>query len=666
MIEKESALHYLRQALDSPCASFKEGQWESIEHLLANRRLLVVECTGWGKSMVYFLTTRFLRDRGRGPTLLISPLLSLMRNQLAAAERIGIHARTINSANQAEWESIQRELAENDVDVLLISPERLSNGEFQKGLSSVNIGMLVVDEAHCISDWGHDFRPDYRRIVRIVRNLPPNMPILATTATANNRVIEDIKKQLGEGLLVQRGCLARTSLSLQNISIPSTAGRLAWLVSIIPSLPGTGIVYVLTVRDTKMVSLWLQKNGIDAHAYFGELPTEKREELETALIENKVKVLVATVALGMGFDKPDLGFVIHFQRPASVVHYYQQVGRAGRAMASARGVLLNGSEDDDIVQYFIESAFPPQAHITRILDVLKDAEAGLTLTGLNEKVNLSQRQIEKTLKFLMAEEPSPVVKMPDSKHYAATQYAEGYQVATEYIEKIKTIRRDEQEEMQRYMTHKGCLMRFLQDALNDGSGGVCGKCQNCAPETALPEGYSSSLALKANDFLRHNHQSLQPKKQWPSRKKIPDKLRAKEGWILCTWKDGGWGDAVADEKYCTQKFSDTLVEAFVLMLNECFPTLPFEWVTCVPSLRVPFLVPDFAQRVARELGLPFDLCIIKNAENRAAENHAQQFATAEKYQWSLPDNASMQWNLPTHRRYRQLRLDACSPLRPFA
>ncbi len=631
MSEKELALRYLQKALGTS-GDFRSGQWESIEQLLAGKRLLVVERTGWGKSMVYFLTTRILRDRGRGPTLLISPLLSLMRNQLEAAARIGIRARTINRSNSDDWDTIERELTADSVDILLVSSERLSNSDFREILSSLRIGMLVIDEAHCISDWGHDFRPDYRLIRSQVEAMPPNLPILATTATANDRVIEDIKVQLGENLTVQKGSLVRTSLHLQNISIPSTAGRLAWLAHTIPSLPGSGIVYTLTVRDTELVSGWLQAKGINAKAYSGELPTEQREELETALIRNNVKVLAATTALGMGFDKPDLGFVIHFQRPASVVHYYQQVGRAGRGIESARGVLLNGNEDEDIVQYFIESAFPPQAHITCLLDILKESESGLTLTELQERLNLAPSRLQKTLKFLMLESPSPVTRMPDSKRYFATQYAYGYKVDTEYIKKITEIRYREQDQMREYMNHKGCLMRFLQDALNDESGDACGKCQNCSPSTALPESYPSSLAIEANNFLRRNNPPIHPRKQWPSRKRITNDLRAEEGWALCLWKDGGWGDTVADGKYRLHQFPDELVDAFTAMLKERFPIFKIKWVTCVPSLRERALVPDFARKVAGRLGLPFRSCVIKTHETQPQKtmlNSSQQFKNIE-------------------------------------
>jgi len=316
MITAEQGLSLLRQALDNPTANFRDGQWEAIADLIENRsRLLVVQRTGWGKSLVYFLATRILRDRGSGPTLLISPLLALMRNQIAAAKRIDIEAATINSSNVEEWELVKTQLLAGQVDILLISPERLANEEFRDSILlpiAKKIGLFVVDEAHCISDWGHDFRPDYRRIVRILQALPQNIPALATTATANNRVVDDILAQLGSSLRLSRGPLIRESLQLQNIYLPSAAARMAWLAEHLPNISGSGIIYTLTVRDAKRVADWLQTQGIDAQAYHSKLK-EEREELEDQLLHNRIKALVATTALGMGFDKPDLGFVIHYQ-----------------------------------------------------------------------------------------------------------------------------------------------------------------------------------------------------------------------------------------------------------------------------------------------------------------------------------------------------------------
>jgi len=341
------SLVLLRLGTQNPQATFRDGQEDAIRHIVENRgRLLVVQKTGWGKSAVYFIATKLLREQGAGPVVLISPLLALMRNQIVAAERMGVRAFTLNSENQDDWLAVESAIQRDEVDILLISPERLANEHFRNHVLAriaARVSLLVVDEAHCISDWGHDFRPHYRLIERILRSLPPNLRVLATTATANNRVVQDLLTILGPRLTVSRGELGRPSLLLQTIRLPSQAQRMAWLAAQVSALPGSGIIYTLTVRDAERVAAWLQFRGIAAESYSSETGG-RRVELENALLENRVKALVATTALGMGFDKPDLAFVIHYQTPGSVVAYYQQVGRAGRAIAAAHGgnVALHG------------------------------------------------------------------------------------------------------------------------------------------------------------------------------------------------------------------------------------------------------------------------------------------------------------------------------------
>ena len=633
---KQKALSLLRQALNNSTAEFRAGQWEAIEVLLSQQeRLLVVQRTGWGKSIVYFLATRLLRDKGAGTTLLISPLLALMRNQIAAAERIGVRAATINSSNIEEWEPVRALLLAEAVDILLISPERLANEEFREQVLlplAKRIGLFVVDEAHCISDWGHDFRPDYRRIVRILQALPQNIPVLATTATANNRVVNDIISQLGSNLCVSRGALARESLRLQNIHLPSPAARLAWLAQYLPVIPGSGIIYTLTVRDAERVASWLQSQGIDASAYHSEKDGEVRLELEERLLKNQIKALVATTALGMGFDKPDLGFVIHYQRPGSAVHYYQQVGRAGRAVERAYGILLSGEEDDEITNYFIGTAFPPQAHTQQVLSALNNADNGLSVPALEQQLNLSRGQIEKVLKLLSLESPAPVTKQ-GSKWYATPV---SYQPDTVRIERLTQIRRQEQTRMLEYMQSQECLMLFLARELDDPNPLACGKCAVCQGKPVLPEAYSMEFVNQAVLFLRRSDQVLEPRKQWPAnafsvynwKGNIASNLRAEEGRALCLWGDAGWGELVKRGKYRENCFDDTLVQGAFEMIQRWKPK-PFPmWVTCVPSLNQPELVPNFAQRLAEKLGLPFVPAVRKIRETQPQKTMSNSYQQA--------------------------------------
>ena len=630
------ARKFLRQALRDETADFRDGQWQAISALVQrSARLLVVQRTGWGKSLVYFLATRLLRDRGAGCTILISPLLSLMRNQIAAARNIGVRAETINSTNEDTWDGIERGLHRDEVDVLLVSPERLANDAFvNRCLLPIadRVGLFVVDEAHCISDWGHDFRPDYRRIVRVLRALPPNIPVLATTATANNRVVDDIVEQLGPNVEVQRGPLTRASLSLQNITLRSQAERMAWLAGVLPALPGSGIIYTLTVRDSQRLASWLKSQWINAEPYYGAMETEQRETLENRLLNNQVKTLVATVALGMGFDKPDLGFVIHYQRPASVVHYYQQVGRAGRAVEDAVGVLLNGDEDDAIADYFIRTAFPTTDDVEQLLAALRDANGPERIQELQEKVNLSRGKIEKILKFLLLESPSPIQK-------TVTGYVLNpvrWQMPVERIERITNLRREEQARMAVYMGSNDCLMQFLAQELSDPKAGPCGKCVNCAGQL-LSEAYPEDLAQAAVAFLDRLQNPVQPRTRWPTgltdpemRGKIASELQVREGRALCMWGDPGLGVPVRRGKQRDNRFDDRLVDASArLIVSDWRPDPAPTWITCIPSLLRPALVPDFARRLADRLALPFVECIRKSRHTEPQKSRANSFQQAQ-------------------------------------
>jgi ATP-dependent DNA helicase RecQ len=633
---RRQALELLKLALKNANAEFRDGQWEAISALVQRQaKLLIVQRTGWGKSLVYFIGTKLLRDRGAGCTLLVSPLLSLMRNQIAAARNIGVRAETINSSNIADWPRIEGGLHRDEVDVLLISPERFANDEFVNRclLQIANrVGLFVVDEAHCISDWGHDFRPDYRRIVRILQALPPNIPVLATTATANDRVVGDIVDQLGPNLEVQRGPLARASLSLQNIYLPSQAERMAWLAHTLPQLPGSGIVYTLTVKDSERLADWLRSQGIDAEPYNADMETERRETLENRLLKNEVKALVATVALGMGFDKPDLGFVVHFQRPASVVHYYQQVGRAGRAVDNAFGVLLNGEEDDAIADYFIWNAFPTSEDVNQLLAVIRAASCPLTIPNLQRLVNLSAGKINKILRFLVLESPAPVQKTDAGYVLNPVRW----EMPVDRIERITNLRRQEQEQMGIYMASRDCLMEFLAAELNDPTAEQCGKCVNCAGQL-LPDNYPEDLTRAAVEFLGNLENPIEPRRQWPRGLARPDmqgniapEHRAMEGRALCRWGDPGFGEFVRRGKQQGLHFDEHLVDAAArLIRNRWNPVPPPLWVTCVPSRRHLTLVPDFARRLAHKLGLPFLECIRKVHDTEPQKSRANSFQQAQ-------------------------------------
>ncbi len=642
-MQKENACALLRQML-GPTAEFREGQWEAID-LAANQRqrLLVVQRTGWGKSIVYFLAAKILRDAQSGPTLLISPLLSLMRNQILAARKLGIRAVTLHSENIEQWAEIERALTDNEVDVLMVSPERLGNAAFLQNLLPLiqgRLGMFVVDEAHCISDWGHDFRPDYRRIVRVLRFLPPKVPVLCTTATANDRVVKDIETQI-ENLHVVRGPLVRPSLKLYNIKLDDQSSRLAWLAHFLPQLPGSGIIYTLTIQDARRVAEWLCSQGIACREYHSDLEAGQRVDVEQQLLGNQVKAVVATVALGMGFDKPDLGFVIHFQRPGSVVAYYQQVGRAGRAVDSAFGILLSGQEDDEIQQFFINSAFPPLQVIHDVLQLLEKGGA-LSINQIEVELNYHRGRIDKALKLL---EVDGAVQH-ESSGYSRT--LNPWEPDAARYQQVTRLRFAELEQIKQYVEHTGCLMAFLARALDDPAATPCGKCMNCAARTQRREP-PAALAQAAADFLRHDSLILEPRKFWPKpllaelekilpaalersdngrfKMIIPERLRLNEGRALCMYGDAGWGQDVTRGKYEAGCFSDALVAAAVeLIQGKWRPDPAPQWVTAVPSERHSALVQDFAQRLAASLGLPF-LPALRKVATARPQKEMQNSAT---------------------------------------
>ena len=629
------ALELLRLGTGIPDATFRPGQEEAIRHVVENRgRLLVVQRTGWGKSTVYFIANKLLREAGEGPALLVSPLLSLMRNQIQAAKRMEVRAERITSENKPDWPKVEEMLGRDEIDILLVAPERFANEHFRtKVLARIlkPISLFVIDECHCISDWGHDFRPTYRLIARFVRTLPQNMRLLATTATANNRVMDDLREALELGdENVQRGPLARPSLFLQTIRLPGKSQRLAWLAQTVPKLRGHGIIYTLTVRDAELVANWLRSNCpcIEVKAYTGEMESGEREELEKMLLENRVKALVATVALGMGFDKPDLSFVIHFQTPGSVVAYYQQVGRAGRALEKAYGVLLSGKEETDITDYFIESAFPTREEVHQVIAALEGAPEGLSFPQLLGLVNLTGGRIKRTIKLLSLESPAPVVRQGNKWQLGAVTLSDSF---WERVKRLTELRRQEQRQMQEYVRLERGHMEFLIRALDGDPEGF--EPPKLFP---LPTEVRDRFLREALTFLRRLDLPFAPRKKWPRLDGLPvygvqgwigDEHRAEEGRALCLWGDEGWGHRVRVGKQEDGRFGHELVEACAKLVRDWNPDPKPEWVTCIPSLRHPQLVPDYARRLAYKLGLPF-LLVFEQTENRheqkSMENSAHQ------------------------------------------
>ncbi|HTR93281.1 MAG TPA: RecQ family ATP-dependent DNA helicase [Trebonia sp.] len=609
---RSAAEGYLR-ALAGDGARLRDDQWTAIRALVAEkRRALVVQRTGWGKSAVYFVATALLRADGAGPTVIVSPLLALMRNQVDAAARAGIHARTINSANLEDWEQIHAEIREGAVDVLLVSPERLNNPGFRDNVLprlTATAGLIVIDEAHCISDWGHDFRPDYRRIKTLLDTLPAGIPVLATTATANSRVTLDVAEQMSTGesdVLVLRGSLDRDSLRLAVVALPTPAMRLAWLAASLRSgeLAGSGIIYTLTVAAAYETAAFLREQGIEVAAYSGKDDQAQRLAAEENLLANRVKALVATSALGMGFDKPDLGFVVHLGAPQSPVAYYQQIGRAGRGVERADVVLLPGREDRDIWAYFASLAFPPERQVRATLESLAEAGRPLSTAALETHVDLSRGRLESMLKVLDVD--GAVTRTTGG--WAATGMPWAYD--GERYERVARERSREQQAMLAYQATDGCRMEFLRRELDDPEARPCGRCDNCTGRPWQAEVPQDGAEAARQRLLRPGV-TVEPRKMWPTGMrdlgiddasgKIPAARIAEPGRALGRLTDVGWGGTLralfaegAPDEPVTAQLTDAIVQVLAA----------WDWarrpasVVTLPSRSRPVLVSSLGQHIA--------------------------------------------------------------------
>ena len=616
------------KALYGENAQFRDGQYEAIEATLLNRRTLVVQRTGWGKSMVYFTCTRLLRARGAGVTFVVSPLLVLMQNQIEAAERMGLRCEALNSQTKDRREEILKEIKDETVDLVLITPETLFTDDVQAVLPKMRIGLFVIDEAHCISDWGHDFRLEYGRLKEVLRTLPSNVPVLATTATANDRVVADLKKQMGEQVFVSRGPLTRDSLYIQVVQLQKKAERYAWIAENINKMPGCGIIYCLTQRDCDYMADYLQKNGISALSYYsrdGE-EEEKNKIAEDALKHNQIKALVATIKLGMGYDKEDISFVIHFQMPANIVSYYQQIGRAGRNIDRAYVILMSGQEDEDILSYFIETAFPTKEETEEIIDCIREHE-GMSRRALEACLNLKGKRIDNALKFLQNDgfvykdgskyfvSPKPFVY--DDVHYAA----------------IRALRYREMEQMKALVHTKECYSKFIAHALDDYEARECGHCANCMTRALFPERASFAGHDKASQYINGRTLTIKPRKQWiPSEATESRRIKYvnQEGICLSRYGDPGYGELVKRDKYSKEeRFCDELVGRSAEQLRPFIAQYKITHITSVPSLRSN-IVQDFAKRLADSCRVPFVELLEKTPadQQKKMENSAHQCANA--------------------------------------
>ncbi len=579
-------------------AEFREGQYEAIEATILHNRTLVVQKTGWGKSLVYFICTRLLRDRGRGVTMVVSPLLALMDNQLSAATSMGLKSDILNSRVKDRRVEIIEELKNDELDMIFVTPETLFSEDVQEALPNIRIGLFVIDEVHCISDWGHDFRLQYGNLYKILQRLPMNVPVLGTTATANDRVIEDLRHQMGDDLFISRGPLSRTSLAIQIVHLEKKNERYAWILQHIHELPGSGIIYCLTQRDCDYLADFMKTNGILVRAYHSGLSEEQQMEAEELFRTNKIKVLVATIKMGMGYDKGDITFVIHYQCPSNIVSYYQQIGRAGRSIAKAYAILMHGKEDDEIVNYFIDTAFPTEKECKEILGNLRNSD-GMRYYDITSAVNMRKGRMDKALMFM---ENEGYIYKEKSKYYATPKK---FIYDREHYESVTDMRRQEREQMIALTHIKSCYSRFITECLDDPWAENCGQCAACRGKNFISTEISPESMKIANTYLERLVFPIEPRKRWIKSNVTSStmiKFQNQRGICLSRYGDPGYGELVKRDKYNNRNFCAELIGKSVEVLKPLIWEHGIRYITYVPSRRNR-MVAQLAEEIASRCNL---------------------------------------------------------------
>ena len=617
------------RSLYGSMATFRDGQYEAIEATMTQNRTLVVQRTGWGKSLVYFICTKLMREQKRGVTMVVSPLLVLMENQIEAAETMGLRCNVLNSTTKDRRTEILQALERDELDLILVTPETLFSDEVQEKLKNIRIGLFVIDEAHCISDWGHDFRLEYGRLKTIIQQIPGTVPILATTATANDRVVADLQAQLGDRVFVSRGPLTRDSLYLQILNKPGKIERYAWILETLPKLPGSGIIYCLTQRDCDYLADFLKQNGIAAEAYYSRSTKEGEElnrEVEERFRKNQLKVIVATIKLGMGYDKGDIAFVIHYQMPQNVVSYYQQIGRAGRNIDKAYIFLMYGKEDEDILNYFINTAFPTESETACLVNLIGDHD-GIKIGQIRSAMNIRNGRIDKALAFLLND---GFVRKEKSAYYLTPKR---FVYDRNHYDAVTSIRRQEMEQMKQLVKTKECYSRYIVSCLDDKTAANCGHCTNCTGKELYPSEVSAQATHVAEAYINKLIIPIEPRKQWVYSAVTQQKRIAhinQPGFCISKYGDAGYGELVKQGKYSKEKrFCDELVGKSAQMLRPFVKEHGITHICPVPSLRSD-LVHDFAVRLSESLKLEFVELLNKSSarQQKEMENSAYQCANA--------------------------------------
>ncbi len=611
------SLFLLRKSLSNQTAEFREGQYEAIESIFTNQRSLVVQKTGWGKSVVYFISTKLNRNRGKGVSIVISPLLVLIENQIEAAKKVGLVCDAIYSGNINQHDEIIRKLKTNKIDILFTTPESLFS-KLQDHMNDINLGMFIIDEAHCISDWGHDFRLDYRKIVEVLNELKnKDFPILATTATANNRVIEDLKSQIGPSLYVSKGSLYRDNLYIQLLDLKNKVNRYAWILKNIQNLNGTGIIYCLTTKDCDDLASFLVNNQINAKPYHSALEEVESSTNINLFVKNQIKVLVSTIKLGMGYDKPDVAFIIHYQVPKNIVSYYQQIGRAARNIKEGYTFMLKGGNDFDILNYFIDNAFPEKLEMELVLKQFEQqawGKSGLSTQAIAKNINLSFSKIKKALKFLEFEHVLNRVKQT----YFLT--SNKFQYKEKHYQEINSLRKQEITELESLFETKECLNKKVIENLDDVTNISCGKCKNCLKKEIISSQIEDRFRIIAEQHIADSYIPLKPREK-----------RMYDGMALSKYGDEPIGSLVSKSKYSNTPFPEAVYLKAVKLLTPMVKKYNLQTITFVPSLNNK-LVDDFSLNLSKRLGLKFTPLFSKksNVSQKSMTNYIWQKKNAQE------------------------------------
>lgn len=621
---REEAERILKSKFGLPY--FYDEQWEAIDKLLKGQRILMIQRTGFGKSLVFQFSAILLN----GTTVIFSPLIALMREQVNRLKELGLPAAYINSTLTPEEKQEALQNAEKGkYKLLYIAPERQEDEEWQKVVQRMRLGMVVVDEAHCISTWGHDFRPSYRRIVNVVKQLQTDFPVLACTATATIKVQQDIEVQFDNSrLTVLRGNLSRPNFALKVIHCEKQEDKMAGVLQIVSSLKGTGVIYCGTQAETEIYSKWLDFNGIKVTNYNAGLEDETRKRIEIDFVNDVYKCVVSTNALGMGMDKPNLRFVIHTQIPASPLHYYQEIGRAGRDGFDTQVILFYTPEDDELPQSFIKNNKPAIKYYHRLIEILQTESLGLH--GIIRKINRKQTAVNVILADLI--DQGIVIKNNNGKSPRYELKFNAPQLITHGFEELRNAKLADYEHMKGYMATKSCRMGYLQNYLGDRVTSSCGKCDNDLGKNYIVKATAAEL-IKIQEFRESYFPVLEVENKtcilidgvaasWYGVTNVGTMMHA------CKYEHGG-------------DFPDYLLRLTLKAFRSHFKNMNFDVVMYVPPTISGELVKNFAEKIARTLRFEFSNGIVKTRVTEAQK----VFESAIGKKENLKDAFTVQTNV---------------------